>query len=189
MQFRKIKVTIKGIRSYMQHRRPLQKEEADKITATIKILQKNPWDMNASQQEAELGAYKNLDGKYYIPAEHLQESLTSAGARIQVKGQGKRTYKDYMKSYVIVDPDEIVLTPQQFTLDRRYVKVMRAGIMRNRPRFDSWQATFTLIITDPSLPVETIKEILEIAGARVGIGDYRPKYGLFEVTEFEETEQ
>jgi hypothetical protein len=181
---KKIKVQIEGLRPYLQHRRASSQQEVEQMNKIIKILQKNSFDLEASKQEAEMGAYKNGEG-YYIPAEQIQEALINAGARIQVKGQGKRTYKNYMKSYVFVEPQEILLTPQEYQLDRRYVKVHGSGINRNRPRFDNWKATFQLLITDDSLPLKDIKEILEIAGSRVGIGDYRPRYGLFSVVSFE----
>jgi hypothetical protein len=184
---KKVKVTIEGIRPYLQHRRPSSQQEVEQMSKIIKILQKNPFDAEASRQEAEMSAYKNSQG-YYIPAEQIQEALTNAGARLQVKGQGKRTYKDYMKSYVFVEPEEILITPQQYQIDSRYVKVQRSGIIRNRPRFDNWKATFNLLITDDTLPLKDIQEILEIAGSRIGIGDYRPRYGLFTVTKFEETQ-
>ena len=182
---KKVNVEVKGFRPYLQHRRPNSEDDVKTSEKIIRVLQKNPFDMEHAQKEAELGAYKNSNG-YYIPSVHIQEALVKAGARIKVKGQGRRTYKDYMKSYVFVEPEEIPITPQKWTLDRRYVKIQRSGITRNRPRFDGWSATFQLLITDDSLPLSEIKEILEIAGQRIGIGDYRPRFGLFEVVSFEE---
>jgi hypothetical protein len=38
---------------------------------------------------------------------------------------------------------------------------------------------------DEQLPVSAIKEILDYAG-KVGLGDYRPRFGRFIVTEFKE---
>jgi len=55
-----------------------------------------------------------------------------------------------------------------------------------RPLFKEWVANFKLMVLDDTLPLEMLREILERAGTTIGIGDYRPKYGLFEVMKFEE---
>jgi len=183
---RKVKVEIAGICPYLQHRRPSSKEEAEEMQKLVQVLQKNQFDEEAAKKEAEMGAYKNRDGKYYIPADHIQEALIGAGARVRVKGQGKKTYKDYMKAYVFVEPNEILIEPQKYAVDRRYVKVSGKGIIRSRPRFDDWKAEFELLVTDDTLPLKDIREILEIAGTRIGIGDYRPKFGLFTMDKFVE---
>jgi len=182
---KKIKVKIEGIRPYLQHRRPSNEEEVKEIQNVTKILQKNPYNKEASKDECEFAVYKNDKG-YFIPSSHIQEAMIKAGSSLQVKGQGKKTYKDYMKSYVFPQEEEILLKTEGYILDKRYVKIQKAGILRNRPRFDKWEAEFTLLITDDSLPLEDIKTILETAGFRIGIGDYRPKYGLFQIVEFKE---
>jgi len=179
---RKVKVSAKSFRAYIQHRRPSSEEEVKIMDAITKRLEKNPYDSEAQKQEAEMGLYKNSKG-CYIPSEQLIESMVKAGTNIRVKGQGKKTYKDYIKSYIFIEPDEIVINGE-WIVDTRYVKIQRSGILRNRPMFKEWNAEFTLIITDDSLPLDTIKEILEIAGTRIGIGDYRPRYGLFTVENF-----
>jgi hypothetical protein len=185
-KLRKVIVVVKGFRPYMEHRRPNNDEEVTKASQVTKVLQKNPFDEKAQKNEADLGVYRDAGGKIFIPADHFQESMIRAGANIRVKGQGKKTYKDYMRSYVFVTPDKIPITPQEYEVDTRYVKIQRNGILRNRPIWNEWTASFTLMVTDPSLPMDEIKNILEIAGSRVGIGDYRPRYGLFEITKFEE---
>jgi hypothetical protein len=70
-------------------------------------------------------------------------------------------------------------------IDRRAVVVQRARIMRERPRFDNWGLSFVIETLDEQLPVSAIKEILDYAG-KVGLGDYRPRFGRFIVTEFKE---
>lgn len=180
---RRINVEIKALRPYLQHRRPSSEEEVKKSQEITRILQKNPFDRQAQQMEAELGSYKNEKG-YYIPAVHIHEAMVNAAKQVQVKGQGKKTYKDYVKSYIFIEPDEIPIVPQKYEIYQTYVRIKSSGILRSRPCFKDWRATFNLIITEPTLPVDTIKEILEIAGTRVGIGDYRPRFGLFTVSKF-----
>jgi hypothetical protein len=45
---------------------------------------------------------------------------------------------------------------------------------------------FTINILEEQLPVEAVRKILEYAGRYVGIGDFRPRFGRFEVIEFQE---
>ena len=63
--------------------------------------------------------------------------------------------------------------------DVRGVMVNRSRIMRYRPIFPVWECTFETMLSD--LDVSTFKNILETAGRFIGIGDFRPKFGLFEV--------
>jgi len=58
--------------------------------------------------------------------------------------------------------------------------------MRARPRFNKWALDFSIIVTHDALPKAVLKELLDHAGRYMGIGDYRPKFGTFIVTKFEE---
>ena len=56
--------------------------------------------------------------------------------------------------------------------------------MRIRPRLDDWSLTFTLTCIEDQVDAEALKMILDYAGRAVGIGDYRPRFGGFAVTQF-----
>lgn len=185
-KIREISVEIKALRPYMQHRRPESQAENEKMHEIVKILQKNQFDPQAQKDEADMGIYKLKDGKTYIPFSQIQESMVQASKTFKVAGQGKKTYKDIVKSTVFSKEDKIPMVGGDYEVDSRYVKVQMNGILRNRPVFSNWSAKFSLLITDATLPLNTIKEILETAGTTKGIGDYRPRYGIFEVTKFEE---
>jgi hypothetical protein len=74
-------------------------------------------------------------------------------------------------------------------VDKQGVVVQKARIMRCRPRFDEWELRFEMILRDERLEPLNIRNILESAGKYVGIGDYRPRYGLFQIVEFEVIDQ
>ena len=63
------------------------------------------------------------------------------------------------------------------------VKVGMAKVMRTRPRFSRWTSTFVCEFDDAVLTLGDVKDILEDAGRLVGVGDWRPKFGRFGVTE------
>ena len=71
----------------------------------------------------------------------------------------------------------------QFTVD---VRVSRARILKTRPKFDlPWAVEFTLDADDDLADAAHIERWLDLAGRRLGIGDWRPQcsgdYGTFEV--------
>ncbi len=55
-----------------------------------------------------------------------------------------------------------------------------------RPKFNSWELEFTLVINDSIITVDQLKRAIEKGGLLKGIGSFRPRYGRFELTEFQE---
>jgi hypothetical protein len=68
-------------------------------------------------------------------------------------------------------------------LDSRRVMVQRSGITRVRPAFlAGWRATFTLMTLSPEyISAPDLHACLEMAGRLVGIADFRPTYGRFQI--------
>ena len=77
----------------------------------------------------------------------------------------------------------------QFTVP---VVVQRNRILRTRARFPNWECSFTVDIDDELVDKGQIESWLDIAGRRIGLGDWRPsksggEHGRFEVVEVAET--
>lgn len=55
-----------------------------------------------------------------------------------------------------------------------------------RPIFnEGWKAKFSLTVNDTDIvSVDRVKEIFDYSGTRIGIGDWRPKFGRFFVSSF-----
>ena len=74
----------------------------------------------------------------------------------------------------------------QFTVG---VVVQRARILRTRAKFDEWAVTFTVEVDDELVDKEQLASWLDIAGRRIGLGDWRPEksghYGRFETVSIE----
>ena len=66
------------------------------------------------------------------------------------------------------------------------VKVGQSKVMRTRPIFKNWKLVFTASVLEDQANAETVKQWVEDAGMLVGMGDWRPRYGRFELTKFEE---
>lgn len=71
-------------------------------------------------------------------------------------------------------------------LDRRHVVVNQAGITRVRPAFaPGWSATVELMVLLPQyIDVRLLHRTLVDAGRLVGVGDFRPTFGRYSITEF-----
>lgn len=176
---KKVSIRIEGISPLLMHRFPLtEKDEKSKI----KNQKKNMDDVEGS-------LYRDDQGKLVQPSSHLIGTLKKAGAKYQIPGQGKLTYKNLMGSgAVIIEQDMIEHEIQTWDVDRRPVVVQRARIIRSRPILKEWALSFNVEFDEDEVPKEVLKELFDYAGRRVGIGDYRPglggPFGRFIVTSF-----
>lgn len=71
-------------------------------------------------------------------------------------------------------------------LDARRVTVQQAGVTRQRPAFNAgWRAEFVFQVNLPEyIDAPQLLDVLTLAGRAVGVADYRPTYGRFQVVEF-----
>lgn len=65
--------------------------------------------------------------------------------------------------------------------DVRAVRIQSSKTMRCRPIFDSWAVDVVVHFNDAVVDVADVKRWLDVGGNLIGICDYRPKYGRFEV--------
>ncbi len=135
--------------------------------------------------EAKKSLYILPEGGYYNPAEHILQAIIKASSAFTF--EGKKTYKDLMQSSILIEPDAIPLITEGYEIDARPVVIQRARVMCWRPKFNKWKLQFVLTILDSeNIGIPTMKEILDNAGLTKGIGTYRPRFGRFMVTKFEE---
>lgn len=131
-------------------------------------------------------SYKMPIGLIYQPAEHIIGSMIKAA--VNFKLEGKKTFKDVIKAGLFVEPLKIPHLVGTLEKDWRPVVIpkQRARVMKGRGRLDEWELKFQAICSDLRATAKDIEDILKYAGAYGGIGDFRPRYGRFEVIEFEE---
>lgn len=139
--------------------------------------------------ELERAAYRKDSGELYMPGEWLYQSLLKASGEFTVPGRGKKSFRDYIKSGIVIEPEQIGFGTKSYSTDARptVIRATKGRIMRYRPHLPKWSATFDIVILDEDLiDVETLHTILVRAGQTVGVGDYRPRYGRFLISKFEE---
>jgi hypothetical protein len=73
-------------------------------------------------------------------------------------------------------------------VDRSKVKVGQASVMRTRPIFPEWELDFTVEYSPDLVQRDRLEEWVEVAGRQIGLSDWRPNYGRFEVVTAEELE-
>ena len=62
--------------------------------------------------------------------------------------------------------------------------------MRHRAMFNDWELSFSLTLDTEVITPKMLRQIVDIAGKRIGLGDFRPQtkgqFGRFVVTDWKE---
>jgi len=171
----KYNTTIRGTSPLLQH----------KFSEEEKPTTKKGGQVYDNQADAEKCLYKDKDGKICQPALHIESAMIKAATNYKIPGLGKKTFKDAFKGGIFVEPSMIPHKNDKWELDLQGVVISRSRITRARPRFDDWELEFAILNRDERITPEIVKQVLEDAGKFVGIGDFRPRFGRFEVIKFE----
>lgn len=147
--------------------------------------------------------YVSRSGFLYQPASHFEGAMQRAAGGFKQKGKGGKTWRDAVKAYAYVQPDEVVhlrngqpvpapgvelmdAPTEYLSVSVMRVKVQRAAVARARLLImPGWELNLCIEVHDDQLRPDVLQAVLEEAGRAVGIGDYRPRYGRFAVTHFE----
>jgi hypothetical protein len=68
-------------------------------------------------------------------------------------------------------------------VDYRGVGVNGKRVMRCRPRFPNWELKIELDYDENVLDARELRQFVAVAGQLIGIGDYRPRFGRFTVSQ------
>lgn len=136
--------------------------------------------------------YRTPDGEIAIPGTYLKGSLCDpqkgAAKFLQDPRSPRKSALDLFKAGIIVTTEFATLGQADWDyLDRRRVVVQRSAITRERPAFlAGWEATFEIMCQTPEyISPDMLHTVLANAGRLVGVGDFRPTYGRFNVIKFE----
>ena len=146
---------------------------------------------NDAQSEAELKLYE-LEGKLYQPATHFQGALVEAGKHKKVVGKGKSTYSKIVGYAVEINPFEIIHKKQKWEpFSILAVNPSTKGrYLLHRPMLREWELDFEVTFDETEVPESIMKELFDIAGRIVGVGDWRPakkgRFGKFQITSWKE---
>lgn len=123
-----------------------------------------------------------------IPGEYVRQSVIHASKYEQDPRSPRKSMMDLMKA-ALVSLTELADTglKEPDYLDKRRVVIQRSAVTRTRPALkEGWKAGFILMVNLPEyVPAERLNHILQQAGRIVGLADFRPSFGRFQVTRFE----
>lgn len=184
---------IRGATALLQHRFG---EAAEEPGASRKVLVSR----GTPREEAEKVVYRNAKGEFYFPGAAIGRLLREAGGGHKLKGT-RKSAKYVVPAAVLVLGDEVLIlsgdgkTPtKDFEVDSRPVTIpaTKGRVMRHRPRFDAWSATFDVRVNETILPTEFVHQLLTEGGQQIGIGDFRPEkggpFGVFYVVSWKDIE-
>jgi len=144
--------------------------------------------------EARKSAYiTKVKGKeqLYIPAYAIYSMIIKTAIRYKEKGR-RSSVSGLLAGTIRIDPEKILLGHCNYVIDERPVVIQRARVLKWRAKIPEWTATFTIVYNRKvlsALVIQTLATILEDAGARMGLLDYRPQhkgwFGTFILEKFE----
>jgi len=180
---------LTGTKPMIQHNGRLA-NPMDPLTRELKSItgKRKKTDEDIAQiafLEARAGLYETTDGLVGLPNENVWACIFEAAKAFK---RGKDISRGLM-----IDPDiEPVLIDgehkkaETFLEDEgrvfyKSVKVGTSRVMRSRPILTTWQSSHSFELLTDVMDPKDLGPIFERAGRLVGIGDWRPRYGTFEV--------
>lgn len=179
-------VGIKGLDSILFNKMPDQsKPKTEGKTAKQDPLEKE----QATWREK---AYYEDDGMVYLPGENIHECMKEAAKYWgqKIPGEGNKTYTDVIAKAVIcenmnlgIHRDSEQLIPFGKSVNGNPSKGKKSGskVYKIRPLVRPWGGTFRLHVFDARLSTDVLRVILTYAGTFIGLCDWRPSFGRFEL--------
>ena len=145
------------------------------------------------EEIAEAKLYVDAEEQIYLPATWFQGCIVEAGKNKKMMGKGssKANYSKVAGSSVEINPFEIILNTKWKVFSILAVNPTTHGRnVLHRPMFEKWKVDFECTFDESLIEVHVMKELFDIAGRQVGVGDWRPakkgRFGKFQVTSWKE---
>lgn len=140
--------------------------------------------------------YIGLHGQATIPQPNLLRCLVEGGRFYKIgKSQVTTAKSSMLFACIDIEGAEISIVHQQpWKVDTRAVRIPSTGgrILAHRPMFDDWRLEFVMDVDTTIMSTRLMRQIVDDAGKRVGLGDFRPAtkgpYGRFVVAHWQEQE-
>jgi hypothetical protein len=178
-----VTVTIRGVAPILFHRYSVESVEAKGNAAKNSAAKKT--------DDIESYVYRTSAGEIAIPGAYLKGAIAGPQGAAKFRQDPRSPRKsalDLYKAGVIVLTDLASLGTQNWDyLDQRRVMVQRSAISRIRPAMtEGWEATFDVLVQTPEyISRADLHDVIVNAGRLVGLADFRPTYGRFQVVRFD----
>jgi hypothetical protein len=175
-----ITFTIRGVADLLFHRWS-NEDVAAKATAKRGSAVKKTDNLEAY-------IWRDDAGMVCLPGVYLHKALIEAGKFMQdPRSSRPKQACDLFRAGFFPLTLLYPLGPKWEIEDKRRMVVNRSGITRTSPGFKAgWEASFDFEIALPEyIAPPMFHEALSLAGRVIGLAQYRPTYGRFQVVKFE----
>ena len=190
-------VKLRGIRPLIMHngaagidkRSPANLEKAD-ITRKKGSNRTEADDERLRELDCQTSIWYDYDGAPTIPAAAIRAAIETAARKLK---QGPQVREGLAITEVKVfdyDREALGTTVEELGRNAQFtvpVVVQCSRLERTRAKFDIWSVTVIVEADDELVDQQQLESWLDIAGRRIGLGDWRPEksgdYGRFEVVE------
>jgi hypothetical protein len=151
-------------------------------------------DKGSPKEQAASKLYLNDEGVPIIPQPNMYRCLVDGGKFFK-SGKSKITTQKSSLLPACIEIEEFALPIEHrepWTVDTRPVRIPSTGgrILCHRPCFHDWRLSFTLLVDTDLISIQLVRDIVDAAGKRIGLGDFRPDckgpFGRFCVVHWEE---
>ncbi|MFZ2306858.1 MAG: hypothetical protein WAW73_17820 [Rhodoferax sp.] len=183
-----IKLKITGTTPLLMHSdrlaNPLLADTKAHKELTSKRKKTDDDHLAIARSEFIAGAYWSKEDGIHIPGQNFDATFL-AGAKLQKLGthwkRGALVLEDRVRLLYDGPKTPEMLWNNTAFVDCRGVKIGQSKVMRYRPKFISWAAELTIALNTDVLNISEAKRAIEDAGALIGVCEYRPRFGRFEV--------
>lgn len=184
----KFEIEITGTNSLLMHNARLSDPLGESAMALKKVSGKR---VKTEEDHMEMARIEHLGGLYYepeigpyMPSDNIFRSIQDGAKKFKLGTA--------VKQAVVMTSDDNPLQytgPRDFNdlwenknfVHRASVKVGMARVMRTRPIFREWSVTAQGILDESILDFENLVMSAETAGQLIGLGDWRPRFGRYDV--------
>lgn len=179
---------INGVAPFLSH----NGQTADPLNRYTKMLKEVTSKRKKTDEDHEeiariewhASLYVGDDQKLILPADLIDAAI--------IDGAKKSKLGKQFKSAVFVDGDGTFEIGHKYNAaadlwaldqfrDARGVRVGTARVIRTRPIFRNWSSVFAVNFDDTLVNENDVVRAITDAGHQCGVGDYRPKFGRFEI--------
>ncbi len=176
----RVEIVLRGEADLLLHRWNCQAVEAKAKSAKGSAAKKT--------DDIESYVYRNENRELCVPGEYVRQAVIGAAKFRQDPRSPRKSAVDLVKAAVVNLTPLASLGIRAWDYEHQCrVQIQRSGITRVRPAIKAgWTARFIFLVNLPEyVSPELLHALLTDAGRLIGIADFRPTYGRFQVTHFE----
>jgi len=175
-----VEITVEGVSAILFHR-----WDCDAVQAKAKARKGST---AKKEDNVESYVYRNGKNEISIPGEYFRMAIINAAKFSQDPRSPRKSAMDLFKAGIAVVSELCSLGTEKWDfLDQRRVGLQRNSITRMRPAmFAGWKAAVELQVLLPEyITPHILNEVTGRAGRLIGVGDFRPTYGRFQINVFD----